>query len=215
MKKSIITVIISVILVVVISLYVPISAECKTKYLSNEKCRVEEYWECTYTGKAVKPKIKVYDFPQNDKLLKNGRDYQVTYKNNVKVGEGTATINFIGEYNGLKALKPHISIVPRCTKIVKKNYSKSKLKLTLSLKKYKETTQTTINAYCTSDYSIHLKDFKSKGTNLKYTIKDLTPGYSYNICIVAETKVKKQWYCSKHKNISFKVDEKTRKIIYF
>ena len=45
-----------------------------------------------YTGKAIKPEIKVYigdndSDTSNDKLLELGKDYTVTYKNNIKVND--------------------------------------------------------------------------------------------------------------------------------
>lgn len=50
-----------------------------------------------YTGKAVKPAIKVVDV--NGKAISTSF-YKITYKNNVNVGKGTATIAFSGNYKG-------------------------------------------------------------------------------------------------------------------
>ncbi len=51
----------------------------------------------TYTGKAIKPAVKVV---VDGKVLKNGTDYTVTYKNNTKVGTATAIIKGKGSYFG-------------------------------------------------------------------------------------------------------------------
>ena len=69
---------------------VKIAAESitKTKYSVRNR---------TYTGKALKPGSKVV---YNGKRLKKGRDYTITYKNNKKVGIGTAVIKGIGNYKG-------------------------------------------------------------------------------------------------------------------
>ena len=51
-----------------------------------------------YTGKACKNKVSVRDSSGN--TLKNGIDYTVKYKNNVKFGTATATVSFKGFYSG-------------------------------------------------------------------------------------------------------------------
>lgn len=51
----------------------------------------------TYTGKALKPGSKVV---VDGVRLKNGRDYNITYKNNTKVGRGSAVIMGKGNYEG-------------------------------------------------------------------------------------------------------------------
>lgn len=49
------------------------------------------------TGKAIKPALKVV---LNGKELEAKADYRVTYKNNVKRGTATMTIEGIGDYTG-------------------------------------------------------------------------------------------------------------------
>lgn len=56
-----------------------------------------EISEQDYTGEAVIPTITVTD---GNKVLKEGVDYTVTYKNNVNEGTATATIQGIGNYHG-------------------------------------------------------------------------------------------------------------------
>lgn len=53
-----------------------------------------------YTGKAIKavPSVKA-----GSKTLKNGTDFTVSYKNNVKVGTATATVKGKGAYSGLRS----------------------------------------------------------------------------------------------------------------
>lgn len=55
-----------------------------------------------YTGKAIKPIIKV---TYGKKTLKKGTDYTVTYKNNKKVGTATIVITGKGNYAGTKTVK--------------------------------------------------------------------------------------------------------------
>ena len=56
----------------------------------------------TYTGKAMKPTIKV---TYGKKTLKKGTDYTLTYKNNKKVGTATVVIKGKGQYAGTKTVK--------------------------------------------------------------------------------------------------------------
>ncbi len=51
----------------------------------------------TYLGKAITPSITVYD---NSKLLQNGTDYTLSYKNNINVGEAQIIIKGAGVYVG-------------------------------------------------------------------------------------------------------------------
>ncbi len=53
--------------------------------------------EQDYTGEAVIPTLTVTD---GNRVLKEGVDYTVTYKNNVDEGTATATIQGIGNYHG-------------------------------------------------------------------------------------------------------------------
>ncbi len=50
-----------------------------------------------YTGKAITPSVQV---KLGGQTLKKGRDYQITYKNNKKVGTATVTITGLGNYGG-------------------------------------------------------------------------------------------------------------------
>ena len=52
-----------------------------------------------YTGKSIKPSVTVKD---KGILLKKGKDYTLTYKNNKKIGKATVIIKGIGAYKGQK-----------------------------------------------------------------------------------------------------------------
>lgn len=58
------------------------------------------------TGKAIKPHITIAENKGNDneKTLEEGRDYTLTYSNNVKPGVATITAKGIGEYKGTQEL---------------------------------------------------------------------------------------------------------------
>ncbi len=51
----------------------------------------------TYTGSAITPSVTVSDFTN---VLKNGKDYTVSYSNNVKAGTATVTVTGKGNYSG-------------------------------------------------------------------------------------------------------------------
>ncbi|MDE7130248.1 MAG: glycosyl hydrolase 53 family protein, partial [Lachnospiraceae bacterium] len=61
----------------------------------------------TYTGKAIKPVVKVYD---GENLLTN-KSYSITYKNNTKVGEANVIIKGKGNYTGSYTMSFNIDYV--------------------------------------------------------------------------------------------------------
>ena len=74
------------------------------KWFTGENLWVEDIDAQTYTGKAIKPQVEVYD---GDVLLEEKKDYTVTYKNNTKAaGNGAAknppsiVITGKGNYSG-------------------------------------------------------------------------------------------------------------------
>ena len=81
------------------------SSSSKKKISSLEFDDVDNY---TYTGKARKPAVTIYD---GDYKLKNGTDYTLSYKNNKEIGEGTITVTGKGKYTGTKKLQ--FNIVPK------------------------------------------------------------------------------------------------------
>ena len=42
--------------------------------------------DCIYTGKAIKPEVRVYD---SNRILKAGQDYTISYKNNIKANDAS------------------------------------------------------------------------------------------------------------------------------
>ncbi len=60
------------------------------KWFTGEDLWVEDIEPQTYTGKAIKPQVEVYD---GDVLLEEKKDYTVTYKNNTKAAASDAAKN--------------------------------------------------------------------------------------------------------------------------
>lgn len=51
----------------------------------------------TYTGSAITPEPVI---TYNDVTLEKGKDYELTYENNINVGMGTVNVTFKGNYSG-------------------------------------------------------------------------------------------------------------------
>ena len=88
----------------------------------------------TYTGKKLEPKVVVKD---EGKTLKEGRDYTVTYPNNINVGDGKVILKFDGNYKG--TITVYFDINPKPTKLKKVKPMKKGFKVTWK----KQTKQTT------------------------------------------------------------------------
>ena len=69
---------------------------------------IKEIPDQTYTGKAVKPDVQVYD---DANLLTLKKDYTVTYKNNTK--KGTADVIIKGKGNYSQTITGHFEIKPK------------------------------------------------------------------------------------------------------
>ena len=66
-----------------------------------KNAKVEAIPNQTYTGKAIKPTLKVtYD----GKTLKRGTDYTLTYSNNTNVGTAKCTLKGKGDFTGTKTV---------------------------------------------------------------------------------------------------------------
>ena len=71
------------------------------------KRQVEPIERQIYTGSALMPELKVYASKQaqkNGEMLEVGKDYTVSYANNVKTGTGKAIITGLGRYGGNKTV---------------------------------------------------------------------------------------------------------------
>lgn len=76
------------------------------KPLDINKVSFESIPPQTVTGKAVKPKVVATMKISNDVVVKlvAGRDYQVKYTNNKKVGKATATVTGLGNFDSFKKI---------------------------------------------------------------------------------------------------------------
>ena len=82
------------------------SSSTKAKKISS--LEFDDVSDYTYTGKARKPAVKIYD---GDYKLVKGTDYTLSYKNNKEIGTASVTIKGKGKYTGSKTIK--FDIVPK------------------------------------------------------------------------------------------------------
>lgn len=98
-------------------------------YISDCKIKLSKT-SVVYNGKAQNPSVTV---TKNDKTLKKGTDYTVSYKNNKNIGTATVTITGKGKYDGTKVLTFKIN-PPKQT--IKSLISASKGQFKVTCKKF-------------------------------------------------------------------------------
>ena len=178
----------------------------------------------TATGKALTPGVTVIS-PEGN-LLTLGKDYKISYKNNINPGIATMSISGTGFYNG--TVNKTFYITPMKTSELKVK-SKALNSLTLSWKK-----QSGVDGYIVQQYNNKTNEYKTIKTitTNSAAISSLRAGtqYKYRVCsykkadgktfhgaysdvLIASTKVKKP---AKVKGVTsvIKVDDKKLKVKY-
>lgn len=142
-----------------------------------------------YTGKTLKPTVKVV---LNNKTLKKGTDYTVSYKNNKSIGTASVILKGKGSYRGTKTVTFKINPKP----VTGLKLTVGKGQITVAWDK-----ATGINGY-QLQYSLK-KSFASakkvtinKAANVKKVLKSLKKGNVYYIRIRAYKKVNGKTYWS-------------------
>ncbi|MBR1664031.1 MAG: CotH kinase family protein [Ruminococcus sp.] len=158
-----------------------------------------------YTGKAIKPAVTV----KNGTItLTEGKDYTVSYSDNVKCGnKACVTVKGMGNYGGTKKL--YFKIAPKSTKITKSSRAKTSIKLTWS------------KAAGADKYLVYRKQgtqFKliKTVTGTSFTDKGLTAGTLYKYRVYPSGAGIKGaraelTTCTKCKTVALKATSKTRK----
>lgn len=153
--------------------------------------------KATYSGKALKPSVKV---TYQGKALKLNKDYKVKYSNNKKVGQGKVEITGIGSYKGKK--NATFDIVPKASKIAKVTPKKGR-KLSVKLKKAAGAKGYEIS-YATNKKFKSAKKIRTK--KLTATLKGLKKNKLYYVRVRAYAKVgKKTMYSVYSKTVKKKV----------
>lgn len=137
----------------------------------------------TYTGKALKPKVKVYF---GTKKLKSGKDYTVAYKKNKAVGKASVVIQGKGNFKGKKTVTFDIgAAAPKITSISGKN---NKIKLEWS----EEQQAAGYEIQYSTDKNFQTKVKKkviSSGTKLSFQSGKLKKGAKYYVRMRSYTNV--------------------------
>jgi len=126
--------------------------------VSVDQCSVMSIAEQYYTGKAIKPAVTV---KYGNMLLKNGKDYTLTYANNIERGTATVTITGKGSYTGTteRTFKIYYNIAKASTnKVNAYNYTGSEIEPTVQLTYNKQQLRKG------SDYTISYSNNKDAGT---------------------------------------------------
>ena len=66
-------------------------------YLKDLGLWMKDIPDQTYTGAPVKPDVEIYD---NERLLTEGKDYKLAWKNNLNAGTAQITVTGMGNYSG-------------------------------------------------------------------------------------------------------------------
>ncbi len=82
---------------VTFSIQASISSNCNMSFIDT----VDESGECYYTGSEIKPRVKLVD-EKSGLTLTQGKDYVVSYSNNINAGEATVSVRGIGSYTSSK-----------------------------------------------------------------------------------------------------------------
>lgn len=149
-----------------------------------------------YTGKAVKPAVTVKN---GNKVLKNGTDYKVSYKNNKKIGTAAVVVTGMGNYNG--SAKLSFKIVPKKAVLSAVQSKKAK---TVSVKWKRDNTVTGYVIQYSTD-----KNFKKnvkkvtigKNKTTSATIKKLRSKKIYYVKVASYKKVSGKTYTGKYSNV--------------
>lgn len=152
-----------------------LSVEDATVYFSEYK---------PYTGKAVKPSVRV---KYRGVTLRNGKDYELSYKNNKNIGAAMILIKGKGNYTGTKKIK--FCIVPKKPAVTK---AKNSGKGTVTLKWKRDKNASGYEIYRSvkkkSGY-IKVKDIPRNKT-VSFKDKNVLKGRTYYYMIRSYKKIK-------------------------
>lgn len=153
------------------------------------------YTTTTYTGKSKAPKVTISG-------LEKGKDFSVTYKNNVKIGTATVTIKGINSCTGIQTKKFTIKL--GTPKDIKANLRASKTS------GYNDVKVTWDKVAGASSYRVYYKksgddSYKykkvSKGSTTSKILYDLKSGKKYYVKVIAYTSSGKKSAYSSTKSV--------------
>lgn len=168
-----------------------VTFKIKKSRISLQKAEIEEIGDVVYSGKKKKPDVVV---TLDGTELISGKDYKVTYSNNVAIGKAKVTVKGKGSYKG--TITSSFKILPK--KITLKTPAAGKKKVRLKWKKRSGQ----INGYQieystdkTFETGVKRKWVKKPGA-VSATIKKLKRKTTYYVRIRAYRKISKKYYYS-------------------
>ena len=135
--------------------------------------------EAYYTGKAITPSVKL---AYQNKTLKKGTDYTVSYSDNVKIGTGKIVVTGKGSYTGTKKLSFKIELA------APKNIKASEIKATSAKLSWSKVTGA--SKYAVFSYNASTKKY-AKLTTVKTNsaiVSSLSAAKAYKLCVRAYNK---------------------------
>ncbi len=145
----------------------------------------------SYGGKSRKPSVKL---TYSGKVLVQGKDYKLSYKNNKNPGTATVKVDGIGDYYGTRSIKFKIIIKAPVKVKVKKNNKK----ITVSWKKGSAVSGYKVYFASNSKFTKKKKVRTLKSNKkLKYSIDTPVIKRTYYIKVRAYKKIKGKTYYSK------------------
>lgn len=167
--------------------------------IKNATASLSEYR--TYTGKLIQPSVTV---KYNGTILRKGKDYELSYKNNKSVGTATIVIKGKGNYIGTKKIKFYIT--PKKATITK---AQNRKKRTVTLKWKRDKNVSGYEIYRSVKKNVGYIKVKeiSKNKTVSFIDKNLKKGRTYYYKVRSYKKLKGSIYYgpnSKEKAVKIK-----------
>lgn len=141
-----------------------------------ERFDIEKIPSQAHTGIKIKPTITV---KYNNKVLESGKDYYITYTNNVNIGTATAIVTGIDDYEDFAKTNVPFSIVPsKVTGVTLTNVTTN----TATIKWDKHSQANGYNVYV---YRAGVWKLYSSTTKTEMTINSLSSATNYPIRVTA------------------------------
>ena len=154
-------------------------------YADMENNMVYSYYNSyAYTGKAIKPGIKIETIM--NKILEQGVDYKLSYTNNTNIGTAKIKVTFVGDYEDYDAVTLPFKIVLGQVKGLKATPESKKITLEWN-------SVAGATGYYVYEYNASTQKYtklKTVKTN-KVTISDLKPSTSHTYAVKAYKTVDK------------------------
>ena len=152
-----------------------------------DSCEINGGTTLKYTGKAIKPKVTVKQFVRQSSgkveqvVLKEGRDYRLSYLNNISPGTATIVATGTGKYTG--TLTAYFKIVKE------KNVKKTRLAKGKTFKKGGITYKVLTSTSKKGTVAVYKSESKLGSVKIPSSVKDKN-GFSYSVTTISKSAFK-------------------------